>query len=217
MKKILVTLIALVTFSALHADDPRLSVWGAYSLGNDVAEMPSKTPTFVREMNLHAMWEFTKPSQSNSAATIGVDYRFYKGLYLGLSWTTGGSFSEVADPNDRDMPFCTAKYKVNFVCFNSKYEWLKLRNLRLYSRAGIGIAFSSRLKMEYDDIYHQIWGDDASKQFDVLHDRGLATRIAWQATPLGVEYKPWRFLGIFAEGGFGNQGNFLAGARGYAF
>lgn len=93
---------------------------------------------------------------------------------------------------------------------NCKYQWLRLGSMILYSRGGIGVGFTSDIKLWLSDL----WANQPQNVV-VMHKRGPSEKVAWQISPVGVEYKPLRFLGIFAEGGFGNQGNMLAGVRIY--
>lgn len=206
MRRIITTIITIVAIATVHAEEPRLAFWGGYSYGKEI----SSTPGNPTEARFHYK-DYTSSDidRNKSAATIGFDYRIFKGLHAGLSWTTGGKLSEaIACKPDQGPILCN--YKVNFIMLNSKYEWLKVKRFRFYSRAGIGIGFASKVKLDIPKSF------DRYRSFlTITNTRNGCTELAWQVAPLGVEFKPCDYFGIFAEGGFGNQGNLLAGARIY--
>lgn len=200
-KYIIVALSAII-FSSAYAGDPRLSIWGAYSFGKNVSDVGGE-PTHVYNYMACFHRTMTDPHYGKSAATVGIDYRIAGGLYLGASFTTGGKFTELTKQNPVNSVDAEMEYKSTYLFFNCKFDWLKIKEVRLYSRGGLGVGFTSKGKLITE------W------EFEVISSRGPTEEFAWQFSPLGVEYKPFRFLGVFAEGGFGNQGNMLAGIRLY--
>lgn len=209
MNKLILTLVAMLTCVSTYAGEPRLSIWGAYSYGKGVSEVGSGKPTSVWYKLLGSGCVFRDPDRGRSAVTLGIDYRVTGGLYLGVSWTTGAKFSEVDNDNPAKSLCSKATYKTSYLLFSIKYQWLKINNFRLYSRTAIGIGFIFDMDFWFDDSWLTI------ENIEIKTKRGPSEKVAWEVAPLGVEYKPYRFMGIFAEGGFGNQGNLLAGIRFY--
>ena len=91
--------------------------------------------------------------------------------------------------------------------FNVKYQWLKLWKIHLYSRAGVGAVFYS--EPEYSDSMKK-WMDSYDWRDG---EPESCKRFAWQVSYLGVELRPIRNLGVFAEGGLGRQGALMAGVK----
>ncbi len=211
MKKLILTFLAVMLCLNTYAGDSRLSIWGSYSLGKGVSEVGSNTVTEAYFSGPGYTSILNDNSHGKSAATLGVDYCLTGGLFLGLSWTTGGKFTEWSNDNPEKLTEIKAAYKTNYLLFNCKYEWLKYGGIRLYSRAGIGVGFTSGAKLSLGDFMNA-----TSDNVKILATRGPSEDVAWQVSVVGFEYKPSRLVGVFVEGGFGNQGNLLAGIRIYA-
>lgn len=205
MKRLLILIFSTILFASSYAGEPRLSIWGAYSYGKDVSEVSKDSPTGFYFITGCYRRFCTDPQYRKSAISLGIDYRVVGGLYLGACLTSGGKFSELTNDNPMKYVEAEASYKTTYVLFNCRFEWLKLKSVRLYSRGGLGIGLTSKAKITADAI------DD----IEVLATRGPSEKMAWQFSPAGIEYRLLRFLGVFAEGGFGNQGNMLAGVRLY--
>lgn len=202
IRKYIIFVLSTLVFSTAYAGDPRLSIWGAYSFGKDVSEVTGQ-PTKIYETAHCYRRTLTNPSYGKSAGSFGIDYRIIRGLYIGASLTTGGEFSELTNDNPEKHVEAIVSYNTTYLLFNCRFEWLKLKDFRIYSRGGLGVGFISKAKLKTDSA------------FEITESRGPSEKLAWHLSLAGIEYKPLRFLGVFAEGGFGNQGNMLAGIRLY--
>lgn len=164
--------------------------------------MPESIPSLSGEESLMQINE----SGNKSAFTLGINTPVIDKLSIGLSWTTKSS-KELYMNYQHHSSMHSLKQSSSSLLFNVKYEWLKFWKLRLYSRAGIGAVFFSKPKLE-SGLNYQLddfeWSDGKPK---------ACTRFAWQASLVGVEYRPIKWVGVFVEGGLGRQGALLAGMK----
>lgn len=204
MKQFLINIIILCCFSTLAAKD-RLEIWGGYSTGSAIGNVPEVTaPTMDNYTRLY----FSDPHRQHQALSLGVNVRILGNLSIGMSWTGLNSCSFDASVKNADGVIVTSKYNTNTVLFNLKYQWAKFSVFRLYSRGGIGSVFISAPHRSGNSYFEQNPG-----AFSWEDGNEACKRIAWQLSPLGVEIRPVSFIGIFAEGGFGRQGNLVAGIK----
>lgn len=189
----------------------RIEFFGGYSVGSEVGKYPTVSAPKVM-VGLGSITALGETETNKNALTLGLNLRIYKNLSVGLSWTGLNSITySVIYPTLIDKtPFLYMKYKSNAVLFNVKYDWAKIGNFHFYSRGGVGAVFISKPSLSWsnNNTYVEpsqglVWkdGNEAVKKF------------AWQISYLGLEYRPLPFVGLFAEGGLGYQGAFLAGLK----
>ncbi|MDE5845592.1 MAG: hypothetical protein K2H44_09455 [Muribaculaceae bacterium] len=203
MKKYLVTLIAIINI-CFCSSAQRVEIFGGYSYGSLVAKLPGITPPFNEAVNAPMVSE--PQSNKNSALTLGVNVRIINNLSIGLSWT-GVSKSKIKMHYYGSPVMDDVEQSSNAIMFNVKYDWLKFWKINFYSRAGIGAIFFSKPSfseklLEWD--YNLEWPDGKPEAYK---------RLAWQVSFVGVEYRPIKWVGVFAEGGLGRQGALLAGLK----
>lgn len=219
MKKLLSLILCLLAFYTCSAAEPLFDIWGAYSYGNGVTIVPNGATRFHDPLpGQHPVVGTLDPAtlseeKTKSGMTLGIEYHLSSRVWVGASFTTGGKFSEAAGmPELSPYPFYIASYKNSSLYLTGRINWLKIKNLYLYSRAAIGIAFTSKVHVKWDSVEFN-W--EYFEEETILEGRKPCEKFVWQVSPVAAEYKPNRFIGIFAEGGFGKQGNLLAGVRVY--
>ena len=200
MKKILISFLALICLCSF-ASAQRIEIFGGYSYGSEVGAIPS--------FSLPINTRFNAPTYpvscdyGKSAMTLGVNVRILKKISIGLSWTG-------LNKGVRQFALLNAaitdrvNQSSNTVLFNVKYDWLKIWRLGLYSRVGLGAVFFGDPEYDIFDCENLDWGGDKPES---------CKRLAWQASLVGVEYRPLKWIGVFAEGGLGRQGALLAGLK----
>ena len=201
MKKIIITLISII-FLYLGAYAQRVEVFGGYSYGSEIGKLVKSTPSLPNEPGAMNVGELG----NKGAFTIGVNARVFKGLSAGVSWTSNNSTERIFS-YPHHSSFHSFKQSSSSLLFSIKYNWFKFRKLYLYSRAGIGAVFYNKPKLNSGLGYHLddfIWSNGEPK---------ACTRFAWQVSFVGVEYRPIKWVGVFAEGGLGRQGALLAGLK----
>lgn len=212
MKRLACIIFGILVLNIMNAAEPRLAGWGAYSYGKGVSVEPRGNTTFNT-----AEWGPKSTTQSENAASgvsMGVDYRICSKLWIGATFTTGGKFTETAyitAPNTN--PIISGSYKSSSIFINGKMDWLKLKNIHLYSRCGVGVGFTSKIDIKF--LGYFLENPEFTKFVTVLEERKPCKKFVWQLSLVGAEYKFCRFLGLFTEGGIGNQGSLLCGARLY--
>ncbi|MDE5844871.1 MAG: hypothetical protein K2H44_05765 [Muribaculaceae bacterium] len=203
MKNILFTLIALISIY-FYSSAQRIEVFGGYSYGSLVAKLPGITPPF--DTFLNAPMVSDKQGNNNGALTFGVNIRIIKNLSLGLSWT-GVSKAKIKMHYYGSPVMHYDEQNSNAIMFNVKYDWLKFWKINFYSRAGIGAIFFSEPTLSE-------WFTECEDHLEWREGKPEACkRLAWQVSFVGVEYRPIKWIGIFAEGGLGRQGALLAGLK----
>ncbi|MDE6351678.1 MAG: hypothetical protein K2K88_00840 [Muribaculaceae bacterium] len=203
MKKYFITLLALIGI-CFYSSAQRIEIFGGYSYGSLVAKLPGITPPFNEAINAPMVSD--SHGNNNGALTLGVNVRIIKNLSVGLSWT-GVSKDKIKMHYYGSTVMDYVAQSSNAIMFNVKYDWLKFWKINLYSRAGIGAIFFSKPSfseklLEWD--YNLEWPDGKPE---------ACKRLAWQVSFVGVEYRPIKWIGIFAEGGLGRQGALLAGLK----
>lgn len=203
MKKYLVTLIAIINI-CFCSTAQRIEVFGGYSYGSLVAKLPGITPPY--DNGVLAPMVSDPQSNNNSALTLGVNVRIIKNLYLGLSWT-GASKAKIKMHYYGSPVMDYVEQSSNAIMFNVKYNWLKFWKINLYSRAGIGAIFFSKPTLSdwFTEWEHHLEWRDGKPE--------ACKRMAWQVSFVGVEFRPIKWVGVFAEGGLGRQGALLAGLK----
>ncbi|MDE5810265.1 MAG: hypothetical protein K2H59_08315 [Muribaculaceae bacterium] len=203
MKKYLITLITIIGI-CLCSSAQRVEVFGGYSYGSLVAKLPGITPPFDTHFNA-PMYSLPQ-GNDNSALTLGLNVRIIKNLSIGLSWT-GVSKSQIIMHYWGSTVMDDVEQSSNTIIFNVKYDWLKFWKINLYSRAGIGAIFFSEPTFSdwlIEEEHRLEWRDGKPES---------CKRLAWQVSFVGVEFRPIKWVGIFAEGGLGRQGALLAGLK----
>lgn len=202
MKKILISFLGLLCL-CLTASAQRVEIFGGYSLGSLVGNTPEINAPFDNALN--APVHNLATDKQNGALTIGVNARILGNLSIGLSWTGLNTYSQPMHFYNSESIF-SVKQTSNAMMFNVKYEWLKFWKLRLYSRAGVGAVFFSEPKFDGFWMPQQNldWRDGKPES---------CKRFAWQVSYLGVEFRPIKWVGVFAEGGLGRQGALMAGLK----
>ncbi|MDE6074361.1 MAG: hypothetical protein K2F80_07165 [Muribaculaceae bacterium] len=203
MKKFLISFLAIICLYSI-ASAQRIEIFGGYSLGSLVGNTPEIYPPY--DTYLCTPMVSDTPDRQNGALTLGVNARILGNLSIGLSWTGLNTYSQPIHYYNNDV-IHTIKQSSNTVMFNLKYEWFKFWKIRLYSRAGLGAVFYgepeySKTIENWMHIYD--WRDGKPE---------ACKRFAWQVSYLGVELRPIKWVGIFAEGGLGRQGALLAGLK----
>ena len=203
MKKSLVlSLLILFVIPLIKAQ--RIEVFGAYSYGSEIGKLMNSTPSLPDEIgSMH-----TYDDGNKSAFTIGVNAQVFKGLSAGISWTSNNSTKRTMYYlHHSQSPFNHVKQSSSSLLFSVKYDWFKIWKINLYSRAGIGAVFYNTPKL-YSERDYQFedftWSNGVPK---------ACTRLAWQVSFVGIEYRPIKWVGVFAEGGLGRQGALLAGLK----
>ena len=201
MKQYLITLITIISICFCTAAQ-RIEVFGGYSYGSEIGKLVNSKPSLPDEIG-----SMNVGDQGNKGAfTIGVNARVFKGLSAGVSWTSNNSTERIFS-YPHHSSFHSFKQSSSSLLFSIKYSWFKFRKLHLYSRAGIGAVFYNKPKLNSGLGYHLddfIWSNGEPK---------ACTRLAWQVSFVGVEYRPIKWVGVFAEGGLGRQGALLAGLK----
>ena len=203
MKKYLITLITIIGI-CLCSSAQRVEVFGGYSYGSLVAKLPGITPPY--DNGVLAPMVSDPQSNNNSALTLGVNVRIIKNLSLGLSWT-GASKAKIKMHYYGSSVMDYVEQSSNAIMFNVKYDWLKFWKINLYSRAGIGAIFFSKPTLSdwFTEWEHHLEWRDGKPE--------ACKRLAWQVSFVGVEFRPIKWVGVFAEGGLGRQGALLAGLK----
>lgn len=203
MKRILIVLISIFSlYLGVYAQ--RIEVFGGYSYGSLVGSVPKIYPPY--DAAIGAPMYNTNSNRENGALTLGVSVRIYNHLSIGLSWTGLNTFTQYMNYyNSEKLHY--VKQSSNAIMFNVKYDWLKFWKINLYSRAGIGVVLFSKPTLsewltEWD--HNLEWRDGKPE---------ACKRLAWQVSFVGVEFRPIKWVGIFAEGGLGRQGALLAGLK----
>ncbi|MDE6809271.1 MAG: hypothetical protein K2J42_04185 [Muribaculaceae bacterium] len=203
MKKFLISFLAIICLYSF-ASAQRIEIFGGYSYGSLVGKLPGLTAPFDNAVNADMIVE---NQDQTGALTLGVNARILGNLSIGLSWTGITNSTYPLHYRGSDT-YDYVKQSSNTIMFNIKYEWLKFWKLRLYSRAGIGGIFFSDPKFEGnwlpDHLDNYTWPDGKPES---------CKRVAWQASLVGVEFRPVKWVGVFAEGGLGRQGALLAGLK----
>lgn len=208
MKKIIINLIIVFSCICSVAAKDRLEIWGGYSLGSAIGNVPEVSAPYLKSLGTNM--ELYNHRRHHEALSLGFNVRIIKNLSIGLSWTGLNSYSfDFRLYNSKpEVPVVSSKYNTNTVLFNLKYQWAKFSIFRLYSRGGIGAVFISAPKRSGDILYQNY-----SEDFTWNDGNDAVKRFAWQISPIGVEIRPLPFIGVFAEGGFGRQGNLVAGIK----
>ena len=203
MKKYLITLITIIGI-CFCSSAQRVEVFGGYSYGSLVAKLPGITPPY--DNGVLAPMVSDPQSNNNSALTLGVNVRIIKNLSLGLSWT-GASKAKIKMHYYGSPVMDYVEQSSNAIMFNVKYNWLKFWKINLYSRAGIGAIFFSKPTLSdwFTEWEHHLEWRDGKPE--------ACKRLAWQVSFVGIEYRPIKWVGVFAEGGLGRQGALLAGLK----
>ncbi|MDE5969289.1 MAG: hypothetical protein K2K27_07320 [Muribaculaceae bacterium] len=201
MKQYLITLIAIISICFCTAAQ-RVEVFGGYSYGSEIGKLVNSKPSLPDEIG-----SMNVGDQGNKGAfTIGVNARVFKGLSAGISWTSiNNTERRFSYPHHSSFPN-NFKQGSSSILFSFKYDWFKFLKLNLYSRAGIGAVFYNTPKFHSENYQFDnfIWSNGAPK---------ACTRLAWQVSFVGIEYRPIKWVGVFAEGGLGRQGALLAGLK----
>lgn len=121
------------------------------------------------------------------ALNLTIDHRFAPALWIGLNYTYSSADS------DHAWDGRYGKVVWHGVMVNVRYEWYQRAGLKLYSHVGIGAL------VEY---YCPSWKPDYNH-----------TNMAFQLSPVGVEYDVIPAVGLFAEAGYGCQGVAKVGIR----
>lgn len=202
MKNTFLALIMLL-LSIVKLPAQKIELYGAYSLGSEIGKVPDITVPY--DNKLCATMVFDAPDRQKSAMTLGANVKIWNHISVGVSWTGLNTYTQpVHYHNNKEIHHI--KYSSNTLLFNIKYEWLKLSKFHFYSKGGIGAVFFS--KPERSSYFHEY-----PNHFDWGKDDDRRTRLAWQISYLGIDFRPIRWLGIFAEGGFGRQGALTAGLK----
>ena len=202
MKKLFITLVAL-SYICFNLSAQRVEIFGGYSYGSLVAKLPGITPPYDNGVLAPMV---SDPQSNNSALTLGVNVRIIKNLSLGLSWT-GASKAKIKMHYYGSPVMDYVEQSSNAIMFNVKYNWLKFWKINLYSRAGIGAIFFSKPTLSdwFTEWEHHLEWRDGKPE--------ACKRLAWQVSFVGVEFRPIKWVGVFAEGGLGRQGALLAGLK----
>ncbi|MCM1348575.1 MAG: porin family protein [Firmicutes bacterium] len=116
-----------------------------------------------------------------------IDHKFGPRVWCGLSYT----YSTADSYHAWDGRY--GKVTWHGLMANVRYEWLERGSWRLYSHAGLGAL------VEY---YSPSWEDSFNH-----------THMAFQVSPIGIEADLGRYVGVFAEVGYGIQGIGKVGLR----
>lgn len=202
MKRILIVLISIFSLY-LGAYAQRIEVFGSYSYGSLAGSAPKIDPPYHTGFgaSMHNI-----DSDKNGGLTLGINARIFKNLSIGLSWTGLTSYTQYMSLLNSEV-IHSVKQSSNAVMFNVKYDWLKFWKVNLYSRAGIGAVFFSNPTFSESlvDMENRLEWRDGKPE--------ACKRLAWQVSFVGVEFRPIKWVGIFAEGGLGRQGALLAGLK----
>lgn len=203
MKKTIILFIAAVCV-CLTASAQRIEIFGGYSVGSEIGKTPDIYAPYDNAVGTPMYTD--APDRQKSALTLGINARILGNLSIGFSWTGLNTFKQPMHYRNSSA-IDNVEQSSNTVLFNVKYEWLKLWKLHLYSRAGVGAVFYSDPK--YSE-FMQSWMDNYEWRDG---EPESCKRFAWQVSYLGVEFRPIRYLSVFAEGGLGRQGALLAGVK----
>lgn len=121
------------------------------------------------------------------AVNFTIDHRFADPLWIGLCYTYSSADTDHAWENHG------ADLTYHALTVNIRYEWLRRSALTLYSHVGLGVVMS---------YYSPSWEDSYN-----------ATHMAFQISPVGVQYDFLPNVGAFAEAGYGTQGVAKVGLR----
>lgn len=134
-----------------------------------------------------------KNSHSQStwgSASIDYSFKLAFGLRVGASLTYSNHTQRANAVAPGGTTFNSATMHYFSVMPFAKMNWLNLRVVKLYSRAGVG------------------WNYVHSKGHGIQRDRN---NLAWQVSPLGIEVGGK--VAVYAEGGIGTVGSLIAGLR----
>lgn len=140
------------------------------------------------------------------SGTINVGYLFHVSdpFAIGLSYSYNTLKRDVILGSS--LPLAELENRCHTVMINSKYSWLHLKEFSFYSRAAIGILSVVKGEMNLTDTNPQ---DGVLSSVTMSTDKA----IAWQITPVGVEWNFARDLALFIEGGAGSVGVCMTGVK----
>lgn len=118
------------------------------------------------------------------AVSMGYNFRVIGGLRVGAQLVYSSNTQSVKDSSS------DVSYRYWSVLPMVKWNWLNLKIVSIYARAGAGVTFA---KASYDSRSEK------------------STQFAFQVSPLGVEVGGR--LAAYAEAGIGTAGSLVAGIR----
>lgn len=121
------------------------------------------------------------------AVNATFDHSFAPNLWAGLSYTYSSSQSDQAWDNRY------GKIVYHGLMANVRYHWWNRGPVSLYSHVGLGVL------VQY---FTPSWEDSYNR-----------TSMAFQVSPVGLEFNPLPSLGLFGEVGYGTQGIAKVGIR----
>lgn len=128
---------------------------------------------------------------------IGLEYFYHLKPWVGVgAIATYGHVIQDSRKGDDKVGHKTNRYITVLPAF--KFDWLRRDKIGLYSKLGAGVTWRNEIR-EFD-------GDRAEYNTDKTD-----YHFNWQVSLLGIEVG--NKLRGFAEGGFGEQGLFMAGLR----
>lgn len=121
------------------------------------------------------------------AVNATIDHQFVPNLWMGLGYTYSSGDSNRASHGRY------GQVTWHGLTVNMRYEWLHRGPVVMYSHLGLGVL------VEY---YSPSWQDSYNR-----------TQMAFQVSPLGLQYDLAGAVGAFIEAGYGVQGIIKAGLR----
>ena len=202
MKRYLYLLLSLFLASAVYAQErtPLHELFVGYGVA-PVLSMPD--PSLPTNTVVNAPYS---ANNKRFSGTLNVGYLFHVSKPLAI----GVDYSYLSVKRDivlgSSIPLGKIKNDCHVAMFTGKYFWLCLKRLSFYSRVGVGLAVIKKGEL---DVFGNSKDDLLLKSARMEDDKS----VAWQAMPIGLE---WRFAGhlaLFAEAGAGSAGCGMAGLK----
>lgn len=202
-----------IVISAITVSAQRHEIFVGYGL--DMVNVPEyKQRPDISQYIPKYKTTYTSATKSNKSISIGYNFRITKKWWIGASWSY--LFYKNADTyavkENGDMAhYGFQKISYHLFLANVKYEWFRYKFLRIYSRIGIGVGFYKN-DVDFDHFFEALSSASYPSFFNKEKDEA---KFAWQASIAGAELRILRNFGFFIEGGVGQQGVFIAGAKAF--
>lgn len=197
MKKLF--LILIVLFVSTYADAQTEGVIHEIYFGYGFS--PNISTSFNKSTNMGDSSKYRSENGKKSGViNIGYTYHLSEHFSMGLNYTYGTIKREIHVGSSLKLADLKNKYQTFMV--TAKYDWLHAGDFLFYSKTALGAR-----KVNKGDLDNA--GDFVMAHIPLESEGGLA----WQVTPIGIDWAFLKNVALFAEGGIGYCGYALAGVK----